>query len=742
MGNIEEVARKVKDAADKVVKEVAELGTDLKEAIEQSGKVVTDKIDADSKEFDHKKSMRAHLTPEQLAKLQSQEGFKIVGDVKEQDKSRKPGASDPQADTGVAEAKAIDEKTKDTRTNDDIRAEGAIVDDVDGGRKIIYENGSTVTEDKDGRITKIEHGEPPNSTVYDVTYGADGKISEVQRNGEPVAPPGEGAFIIDPEFPENGIVYRDEKTERRYEPDGSEYVVAKDGSYYPVRSKSTWTEGNDTPDEKKGKQEWEAAVQRDADAKHVVELFQKKDMGEVIADLKQKQKDLPEEKYNEYIKEVNNQLHAAGILPDDVSIPDATQVDALENLDVLYGSPVLPLIDRNGHLSAIDTDGYNRGDSLPSLPDYPKPPSSPSETTEPSPEIADATGDKAAGASAEAWEAVEAGTDEVDVAYGDASRRIRYAVDAEGNTIIDEKTGKPKIAEMTYYGADGKPVDQWLLGKDGKYHRMVPDEVGTFYVDEHAEPWEGTVSVDEPGSGDLTYAEKGSDYTVTERNYDGRKDYTYKNTGYEMTADTNDRVTYFAGPDSKPEASLSYDAQGNVSSGVVTLPDGTELRSKDGKTWTDQAGKEHHLAVKASTDQLVIEDNDTGTEQIYNASDASVTTEPIEGTAPSSTDYPSGVHEGYIDDDTYSYRAPSGRKFVNPMKEEDSAYKVQDGDTLSAIAADVLRIQHKADPKYEPTSKEIAAATKKLYEHNKKTIEDPNKIYTGQDINVPPDLIE
>ncbi len=77
------------------------------------------------------------------------------------------------------------------------------------------------------------------------------------------------------------------------------------------------------------------------------------------------------------------------------------------------------------------------------------------------------------------------------------------------------------------------------------------------------------------------------------------------------------------------------------------------------------------------------------------------------------------------------------REFEVHPSDGSATYQIKPGDTLSGIARDVIKGRHKDDPNYEPTPQEINEEVKALAKHN--NIEDPNLIFAGRKLEIPPD---
>jgi len=96
----------------------------------------------------------------------------------------------------------------------------------------------------------------------------------------------------------------------------------------------------------------------------------------------------------------------------------------------------------------------------------------------------------------------------------DGAGKVTHVTYPDNSSRDFEYAGDSTVKVLTYKDTQGRVVDQWQLGEDGKYHQYKPDEAGNFVAT--GETWDGKVTVSKT-SGDLTYKETGSEDSVTER---------------------------------------------------------------------------------------------------------------------------------------------------------------------------------------------------------------------------------
>jgi len=94
-------------------------------------------------------------------------------------------------------------------------------------------------------------------------------------------------------------------------------------------------------------------------------------------------------------------------------------------------------------------------------------------------------------------------------------------VDYSERVSRDIEYKNEKVSKLTYL-EDGKIYDQWQLGKDGKYHRFVPDSGKSGKLKASRQIWSGSVDIDQQ-TGDLVYKETDSNDVITERAATGQR---------------------------------------------------------------------------------------------------------------------------------------------------------------------------------------------------------------------------
>ncbi len=312
--------------------------------------------------------------------------------------------------------------------------------------------------------------------------------------------------------------------------------------------------------------------------------------------------------------------------------------------------------------------------------------------------------------------------------YKDKDDRVTQVNHPDGTSEVYGYDEKGRVATVDKYDSQGKYTDG--LKRDGDSDRFFHVDENDKVIQENGKDKvaEGVITVDGDGN--------------------ARTEDKEKNTAVTVAPDGTTVTEYLPTHSSKVEfpdhSSIIKDGQGNIMQ--TKSADGTtrdfgydqsgqleDVLEPDGSQWLKtKDGWKHYTKGQVDGEAKAITVGENGTVEITKTDGSKVEEKPDDKT-PASVQ--SGAEKGTDHIEQWGNRAFQ----VKPDGHAEYQVKGGNGDCLWRIARDVLMHKHSADQGYRPTNKEILEEVHKLANYPENKISNPDRIYPGQVIKIPPD---